>query len=108
MGSGRKRGFLLNDRLFSEGFRRLEEIKNDCVNLLTNYYLDCDRTYLEGYNIILGESQEVPAVETKVEAPREVRPTAPLEQVEPESAIVREKREETEENVPPTPAALRI
>jgi hypothetical protein len=50
-----KKGFRLNERLYSGGMEHLKSIKARCVKLLTDYYLDCSRISLAGFNLILNK-----------------------------------------------------
>ena len=50
-----KKGFRLNERLYSGGMEHLKDIKTRCVKLLTDYYLDCSRISLLGFNLVLNK-----------------------------------------------------
>jgi hypothetical protein len=48
-----KEGFKINANLYRGGMKQLEEIRLMCVDLLTNYQVGCEDTYLKGVNMIL-------------------------------------------------------
>ena len=48
-----KRGFRINESLYSGGMQRLLEVKARCIDLLTRYYVDCDSMYLNGVRMII-------------------------------------------------------
>jgi hypothetical protein len=50
-----KKGFRLNERLYSGGMEHLKDIKTRCIKLLTDYYLDCSRISLVGFNLVLNK-----------------------------------------------------
>jgi hypothetical protein len=50
-----RKGFRLNERLYSGGMEHLKDIKTRCVKLLTDYYLDCSRISLLGFNLVLNK-----------------------------------------------------
>ena len=69
-----KRGFRINESLYSGGMQRLLEVKARCIDLLTRYYVDCDSMYLNGVRMII-DRQGKPVV--AVQQARESGPTAP-------------------------------
>jgi hypothetical protein len=50
-----KKGFRLNERLYSGGIEHLKSVKTRCIQLLTDYYLDCSRISLVGFNLVLNK-----------------------------------------------------
>ena len=48
-----KEGFKLNTRLYAGGMRRLNEIREQAISLLTSYNIGCQTTHLKGLTLIL-------------------------------------------------------
>ena len=57
-----RRGFRINEMLYSGGMRRLLEVRDRCIDLLTRYYVDCDSLYLKGVRMII-DQQGAPIAE---------------------------------------------
>lgn len=58
-----KRTFMLNENLYLNGGDYLKNIKIKCIQLLTNYYLDCDKIYLSGFELIMTREKELKPIE---------------------------------------------
>ena len=54
-----KKGFLLNESLYSGGMEYLLTVKKKCINLLREYYYNCDKIYYEGVKLFI-ENQGKP------------------------------------------------
>ena len=64
-----KEGFKLNTRLYAGGMRRLDEIRELAIQLLTSYNIGCQTTHLKGLTLIL-DSNGVAAKPTGPAQPR--------------------------------------
>ena len=64
-----RKGFVLNYRLLSRDREYLDSIKKRCIDLLTNYYIDCDRIFLSGLKLII-DRQGKPVANTAPARPK--------------------------------------
>jgi hypothetical protein len=64
-----RKGFVLNYRLLSRDREYLDGIKKRCIDLLTNYYVDCDRIFLSGLKLII-DRQGTPIANTVPAKPK--------------------------------------
>ena len=50
--------FKLNDNLISKGFPELERINREAINILVNYYTNCEKKYMDGMKLVLDERDQ--------------------------------------------------
>jgi hypothetical protein len=60
-----RKGFLLNESLYSGGMEYLLTVKNKCISLLREYYYNCDKIYYEGVKLFIENQGKPKEIQTQ-------------------------------------------